>query len=175
MKQRATFRWLNVDGQRFAVSAHEARWWGRVSRDVIPSDRELHWIIVHGGYIPCAVSLNEAMQDIRAANYHTLGRVCAGVCRWTGLEDIKVYEPYDGEPPIPFSAILRTAEPIPGLLRPALVFFLRNPDLTVENNIICRRGIFAVKTREISFWPFGRLPENMELRANQARDMVRYP
>lgn len=92
-------------------------------RDAHPIDKALKTLVVYGGYIPCRVDRRRAVMDMRAAKGKTVGLVWADLCRWASLVDIETYPPEDVSGEIPFAALVRTTEWMPGLMGSALAYF----------------------------------------------------
>lgn len=138
------FSSVDIDGVPVLMSALELESFGHTIRDAHPIDKALKTLIVYGGYIPCRVDRKRALADMRAAKGKTVGLVWADLCRWASLDDIEIFEPDEG-PDIPFAALLKTVEWMPGLMGSALAYFVRYPEMSMRTNILTRRGIFAVK------------------------------
>lgn len=175
MDMVSRFAPVDVDGVPVLMSALEIETWGQEIRDARPIDRALKTLLVYGGYIPCRVDHRKAVADMRAAPGKTIGLVWADLCRWASLEDIEIFESEGDGPEIPFAALIRTAEWMPGVLGSALAYFVRYPQMSMRMNILTRRGIFAVKTCESGYYSgsmYGWRWFIAECRAHQARDMA---
>lgn len=145
MDMISRFSPVAVDGVPVLMSALEQETFGQTIRDARPIDRSLKTLLVYGAYLPCRVDRRTALADLRAAKGKTIGLVWADLCRWASLEDIQIFTPYDDVQDIPFAALVRTAEWMPGLMGSALAYFVRYPQMSVRMNMLTRRGIFAVK------------------------------
>lgn len=146
------FSWVDVDGVPVLMSALEQESFGQKIRDAHPIDKALKTVVVYGGYIPCRSDRRQALADMRAAKGKTVGLVWADLCRWASLEDIQIFTPEDDGQKIPFAALMRTTEWMPGLMGSALAYFVRYPSMSVRTNILTRRGIFAVKTSHQDYY-----------------------
>lgn len=155
MDMISRFSPVEVDGVPVLMSALEQKSFGQTIRDARPIDRSLKTVLVYGAYLPCRVDRRTALMDMRAAKGKTVGLVWADLCRWASLEDIEVFTPYKDMQDIPFAALLRTAEWMPGLTGSALAYFVRYPEMSVRMNMLTRRGIFAVKMAHSDRWSRG--------------------
>lgn len=116
--------------------------------DFEPDDIELILKLVYGTIIPqYKTHRKEIEEGINMALGKALAYVDKGVSTLIELVDIEVSkEEIHGK--IPFSALIKTNLTIDNKSHQAISAFLRYENMTVQNNLLNRFGIFAIKEQE---------------------------
>lgn len=120
--------------------------------DVEDDDEEnLPMKIVYGAYLPqYSETSHQAIESMVKANRHWLGYVSKNQCFKIGLTELKTYDPVSLAQTfyIPFAALVSTNVNVNKNSKKAISAFLRYSDKPVDENIINRKGIFAINAQE---------------------------
>lgn len=119
--------------------------------DVEEDEENLPMKIVYGAYLPqYSETPQQAIQSMTNANHHWLGYVSKNQCFKVGLTELKTYNPVSiGQTfYIPFAALVSTNVNVNKNSKKAISAFLRYGNKPVDENIINRKGIFAINAQE---------------------------
>lgn len=121
-------------------------------QDVAEADEEnLPFKIVYGSYLPqYGQSIEDATEAMIQSNHHWLGYVRDNQCFKIGLTELKTYEavPKGKTFYIPFSALVSTNVDVNKNSRKAISAFLRYSNIRPDENILNRKGFFAINAQE---------------------------
>lgn len=116
--------------------------------DIEPDDNELILKLVYGTIIPqYKIQRKDIEEGLNTALGKALAYVDNGVSTLIELVDIEVSKEEINDR-IPFSALIRTNLTIDNKKHQAISAFLRYGNMTVQDNLLNRFGIFAIKEQE---------------------------
>lgn len=121
-------------------------------KDVLETDDEnLPLKVVYGAYLPqYGQSIEDATKAMIESNRHWLGYIRDNQCFKIGLTELKTYEavPKGKTFYIPFSALISTNVDVNRNSRKAVSAFLRYENMRPDENILNRKGFFAINAQE---------------------------